>query len=106
MTSPSKIKGSRIEREIVELHKEANIPAKKVPLSGMLGGEHSGDVIVAETFRCEVKARKNGQGFATISKWLGENDILFLREDRMEPKVVLPWGTYMKLLAAWYDRSI
>jgi hypothetical protein len=38
-----------------------------------------------------VKARGNGEGFATLERWLGDNDALFLRRDRAEPVIVLPW---------------
>ena len=97
MSSASKRKGSRIEREIVERHRAMGIAAERIPLSGAAGGSFKGDVQVAE-FRGEVKARKNGKGFATLERWLGDNDILFLRRDRADPMVVLPWRTYEKLL--------
>jgi hypothetical protein len=47
---------------------------------------------------CEVKARGNGEGFAMVDRWLGDNDILFLRRDRAEPLVVLPWSIWARLL--------
>ena len=47
---------------------------------------------------CEVKARRNGAGFATLEKWLGEFDALFLRRDNAEPIVVLPWRTWAACL--------
>ena len=31
-----------------------------------------------------------GEGFATLERWLGENDALFPRRDRTEAMVVLP----------------
>lgn len=108
MSSSSKIKGSRVEREIVELHKAAGIDCSKVPLSGALGGEFSGDIkmnLAGEIVKAEVKARKNGAGFATIEKWLGANQILFLRRDRQQPLVLLPWTTYERLLKALADKS-
>lgn len=100
MASASKRKGSRIEREIVNKLLAEGIPAKRVPLSGALGGEHSGDVVVARRFRSEVKARRNGEGFATLKRWLGDNALLFLREDRNEPVVAMPWPVFVLLLRA------
>lgn len=47
---------------------------------------------------CEVKARASGEGFATLERWLGDADVLFLRRDRAEPLVVLPWSTWARLL--------
>jgi hypothetical protein len=46
----------------------------------------------------EIKARGRGQGFATLSRWLGENDLLILRQDRAEPVIVLPWRSWLRLL--------
>jgi hypothetical protein len=42
----------------------------------------------------EVKARKNGSGFTQLEKWFGEYQVLFLRRDRADPLVVLPWSTW------------
>ena len=94
--NPQKNKGSRVEREIVHLHRDMGIDAKRVPLSGAAEG-FKGDVIIGDMVS-EVKSRKGGQGFATISRWLGDNDLLFVKEDRKEPLVVMPWKTYEKLI--------
>jgi hypothetical protein len=48
---------------------------------------------------CEVKARKSGEGFAMLERWLGDADALFLRRDRAEPLVALPrrvWALLVK----------
>jgi len=91
-------KGSRIEREIVAAHLERGIPAERVPLSGSAGGSYTGDVVIAGRLRGEVKARASGAGFATIERWLGENDVLFLRRDRAEPLVLVPSMVWYALL--------
>lgn len=77
-------KGSRIEREIVQAHRDRGIHAERVPLSGAVGGSFTGDVVIAGRLRAEVKARRSGSGFATLERWLGENDCLFLRRDRAD----------------------
>lgn len=102
MSNRSKAKGSRIEREIVELHIELGHKAERVPLSGSLGGKYSGDVMldIGVQLRGEVKARANGEGFATLERWLGEHDVLFLRRDHAKPVVTMPWRTYEMLLKA------
>jgi hypothetical protein len=46
----------------------------------------------------EVKSRKNGSGFTLLEKWLGEHQVLFLRRNRADPLVVLPWSTWVTLL--------
>jgi hypothetical protein len=35
----------------------------------------------------------SGAGFATLERWLGDADALFLRRYRADPLVVLPWTT-------------
>ncbi len=97
MAHPSKRKGDRCEREIVELHRAAGIPAHRVPLSGSVGGVYGGDLRIAGSLRAEVKARACGSGFATLERWLAGSDLLFLRRDRSSPLVVLPWDTYLHL---------
>ncbi len=97
-------KGDRIEREIVALHRELGVNAERVPLSGAAGGSFSGDVDVyahgadAAPLVTEVKARASGAGFATLERWLGDNDALVLRRDRAEPMVVLPWRTWARIV--------
>jgi hypothetical protein len=92
----SRDKGGRAEREIVALHREMGLDAHRVPLSGAVVG-YKGDVLIGD-FRCEVKARASGAGFATIERWLGDFDILFLRRDRKTPLIVMPWRTWQKVM--------
>jgi hypothetical protein len=47
----------------------------------------------------ECKSRKAGGGFVQLERWLGENDLLFLRRDHAEPLVLLPWRVWARLLA-------
>lgn len=94
-----KAKGSRIEREIVAMHQKLGMEAERVPLSGALGGAYSGDVVLPGIGRAEVKARAGAAGWTTIKKWLGKQDMLFLREDGCKPLVVLTWDTYLHVLA-------
>ena len=101
----SRQKGPRIEREVVERHKAVGVHAERYPLSGSAPGRHGGaDVDVYAFGRDEaplvgeVKGRKGGQGFTTIERWLGDNDVLFLRRDRSEPLVLVPWSTWVRLI--------
>jgi Holliday junction resolvase len=106
MTVMQRRKGLRIEREIVELHRAIDVHAERVPLSG--ASRYQGNAADVDIYPfgkddsplcCEVKGRKNGEGFATIEKWLSENDVLFLRRNNAEPLIVLPWRTWVRLLA-------
>jgi len=94
----AKQKGYRLERKIVELHKAAGIAAERMPLSGAAGGQFTGDIVIDNEWRGEIKARKNGDGFKVLEKWLGNQDLLFLRRDRQEPLIVMPWSTYVHML--------
>jgi Holliday junction resolvase len=99
-------KGNRIERELVERHKNIGVHAERYPLSGasrFRGRSHDLDVyafgpeeapIVAES-----KARKNGGGFVQLERWLGDYDVLFLRRNNADPLLLMPWRTWAALLA-------
>ena len=98
-------KGSRIEREVVALHNGRGIACKRVPLSGAAPGFKGDLTQIAHKFTAEVKARKNGQGWATIESWLGTHDLLFLRQDRRNPIVVMPLDVYFSLLEAFVKQT-
>jgi hypothetical protein len=107
MSRASRDKGARIEREIVALHAGLGVKAERVPLSGATRYQGNGADIDVYFFGVdaaplvgEVKARGNGAGFATLERWLGDGDILFLRRDRAEPIAVLPWRIWARLLDA------
>ena len=71
-------KGKRVERELVELHRDLGIEAQRVPRSGHAGGDFSGDLHLhlfgadVEPLVGEVKARASGEGFKTLARWLDE----------------------------------
>jgi Holliday junction resolvase len=98
-------KGLRAEREIVERHQALGIHAERYPLSGASRFRDSGHDVDLYLFGrdaaplvAEVKARKNGSGFAQLEKWLGDYQVLFLRRNHADPLVVLPWSTWAALL--------
>jgi hypothetical protein len=102
----SRAKGDRIEREIVSRQAAIGIKAERYPLCGasrFRGSGHHIDIYAFGTDEAplvaEVKLRRSGAGFATLEKWLGEYDCLFLRRDSAEPTVLLPWRVWVALLA-------
>ena len=109
MANRAKQKGDRIEREIVELHKDLEIDAQRIPLSGAAGGHFVGDIKIGNII-AEVKARSEGSGFKMLEKWLGDNHLLFLRQDRKNPLVVIPWDVYSKMICQlgnnWFKEFI
>jgi hypothetical protein len=114
MASSSKRKGDAFEREIVALHQKDGIPARKVPLSGAVGGAYVGDVVVGPLdsgrgyhveLVGECKKRKTGAGFVQLERWLGDANVLFLRRNRAAgdgqkapcPLVVMDWPIWSML---------
>lgn len=99
-------KGARVEREIVKLFNAYGIFSEKVPLSGAVKYRDTkgGDIDVYfrgkdhGAFIGEVKARKNGDGFKTLRRWLGDADFLVLRENNQAPLVAFPFETLMTIL--------
>ena len=98
-------KGDRVEREIVALDVELGIHSERVPLSGASRYQDNGaDVDIYINGRdeapivAEVKARKSGDGFKQLERWLGDYDALFLRRNNAAPLIVLPWATWTALL--------
>ena len=73
----SREKGSRFERALAQA-----LNGKRVPLSGAAAG-FKGDVIYpfrGRELRAECKSRKKGT-FKTLRGWLGDNDILALKDN-------------------------
>lgn len=102
MSKSQRDKGNRVEREIVNDLNADGIPAKRVPLSGMCAG-FKGDIHLwpgEEQIVAEVKARKNGEGFTVIERWLGDgdNDLLFLKRNNRKPLVVMEYATFVGLV--------
>jgi Holliday junction resolvase len=105
MSGACQRKGSRIERELVNLHKALGIHAERYPLSGASRFRGSGHDVDLYLFGrdeapavAEVKGRKNGAGFATLERWLGDLDALFLRRDHAAPMIVLSWELWVRIL--------
>ncbi len=103
MSSKSKLKGNRGENKIVDAFMKNDYYACRVPLSGAAGGEFSGDVFIDGVLKrrmvTEVKARRtSGVFWKTITKYLRDNDMLFLIEDRQDPLVVIPLSILFEIL--------
>lgn len=98
-------KGARVENELVHAHIDDGIPCERVPLSGATGGSFGGDLVIAGRFRAEVKARASGEGFTTLERWLGKNDVLLLKRNRAKPLAVLPWDVYVKLVRVFVNEA-
>jgi Holliday junction resolvase len=100
----SRDKGARRERELVNAFKGLGLRCERVPLSGAVRYQGNGsdlDLYLsnrAAPLVCEVKGRAAPAPWQFVSKSLGENDVLFLIEDRAEPLAVLPWRVLVELV--------
>ena len=106
MSSKAKRKGTRVENEIVKLFQVEGFNARRQPLSGAIQ-DFPHDVQVSDLFNgtnIEVKARKNGEGFAQLDKWKGSADLLILKKAFSNPMVYLDWNLFKEFLYE-YRRS-
>jgi len=100
LSSKAKRKGTRVENEIVKLFQAEGFNARRQPLSGAIAA-FPHDVQVSDLFEgtnIEVKARKNGEGFAQLDKWKGSADLLVLKRDFSSPMVYLDWDLFKEFL--------
>jgi hypothetical protein len=101
----SRVKGDRIEREIVSRHAEIGIKAGRDPLSGasrVRGSCHDIDLYPFRTDEgplvAEVKSSKSGSGFATIDSLLANYGALIPRRNNTDPLVCVSWSVWARLL--------
>lgn len=98
---PSKRKGDNFEREVKEFHRQLGVPCERTYLASQAGRNDPGDLKIGEQIRGECKARKSGSGFAVLERWMGDNDILFLRRDRKEMLVCMNADLYGTMMRLW-----
>ena len=91
-------KGVSCERELVRILTAADVPARRLPLSGALPGILGGcDVLVLDDSgaweRWEVKRRR---GFGNLTSWLRDAQVIAFRGDRDEWCVALRLADYIE----------
>lgn len=91
MTSKSKQKGAYHERFFVKLLEKWGIKVRKQPLSGALGGEYSGDLVIQLAdleMIAEVKYRAES-GFPSPFTVLEGRDIGLFKRGKGDPRWIL-----------------
>ena len=91
MTSKSKQKGAYHERFFVKLLEKWGIKVRKQPLSGALGGEYAGDLVVELadlSLITEVKYRADS-GFPSPFTVLEGRDIALFKRGKGDPRWIL-----------------
>jgi hypothetical protein len=97
VTNPSKVKGSRFENECVRELADYGIYAKKVPLSGSLGGEYSHDLNLPESGKT-VECKHYKRWLAKFYGWLAKGpNYLLCKEDRGGILVVMTLAEFAEL---------
>jgi Holliday junction resolvase len=95
-----RIKGSRGELEVVKLFQARGRQARKVPLSGAIGGPfYGGDVIVGpadDEHILEVKRRRHG--WVTLYGWLQDVNAVVFRRDKDDWLVCVRLTDYIDLI--------
>ena len=90
----NKRRGYEVEREVVKLWQGLGVPCKRILGSGAYkhwGKNLAGDVEL-NGLLVEVKRRRNGTGFASLYKWLEQDDakMLICRADAKKRLYVIP----------------
>ena len=90
----NKRRGYEVEREVVKLWQGLGVPCKRILGSGAFkhwGKNLAGDVEL-NGLLVEVKRRRNGTGFASLYKWLEQDDakMLICRADNKKRLYVIP----------------
>ena len=90
----NKRRGYEVEREVVKLWQGLGVPCKRILGSGAYkhwGKNLAGDVEL-NGLLVEVKRRRNGTGFASLYKWLEQDDakMLICRADNKKRLYVIP----------------
>tara|TARA_R100000742_G_C4276170_1_gene97073 strand:+ start:287 stop:670 length:384 start_codon:yes stop_codon:yes gene_type:complete len=92
----NKRRGYEVEREVVKLWQGLGVPCKRILASGAFkhyGKDLAGDIRL-NGLTVEVKRRKNGNGFASLYKWLEQDEgitkMLICRADAKKRLYVIP----------------
>ena len=92
MASTSSRKGTYHENFFVKLFNSWKIKAKRQPLSGALGGEYKGDLVLnlnGKEIICEVKYRKNSSFPSPFTTMFNRDAVIYKRGGNAEPRWVL-----------------
>ncbi len=96
----SRDKGANFEREIVNWHKARNVDAERIPLSGAVKGNYSGDLKIGPEQALLAECKRRARAWQGLYDALDQDgsDMLFIRKDRERTLVVLPLETYEAFL--------
>ena len=96
----ARVKGASFEREVVNWHLEKGVPAERIPLSGAVKGNYSGDLKIGPEQALLAECKRRARAWQDLYDALDQDgsDMLFIRKDRERRLVVLPLETYEAFL--------
>ena len=96
----ARTKGHSCEREVVNWHKDRNVEAERIPLSGAVKGNYSGDLKIGPQQALLAECKRRARAWQDLYDALDQDnsDMLFIRKDRERTLVVLPLETYEAFL--------
>tara|TARA_Y100000592_G_scaffold3826_1_gene5524 strand:+ start:68 stop:397 length:330 start_codon:yes stop_codon:yes gene_type:complete len=96
----ARTKGASFEREVVNWHKDRNVEAERIPLSGAAKGSYSGDLKIGPEQALLAECKRRARAWQDLYDALDQDgsDMLFIRKDRERTLVVLPLETYEAFL--------
>jgi Holliday junction resolvase len=96
----SKVKGAVYEREIVNGLRQIGCEAERIPLSGALKGNYSGDLRIGPSLGWIAECKRRKQSFTTLYAALAQDnaDCLFVRDDNQKTLVVIPMDRFEVML--------
>ena len=96
----ARTKGASFEREVVNWHKDRNVEAERIPLSGAVKGNYSGDLKIGPEQALLAECKRRARAWQDLYDALDQDgsDMLFIRKDRERTFVVLPLETYEAFL--------
>lgn len=96
----SRDKGANFEREVVNWHKDRSVEAERIPLSGAVKGNYSGDLKIGPEQALLAECKRRARAWQDLYDALDQDgsDMLFIRKDRERTLVVLPLETYEAFL--------
>ena len=104
MAHPSKVKGNKFERDVVNKAKEFGLESKRAYASnGESLGMHAEVDLIIEDYKIQAKIRKN------IASYLLPNenvDAQVIREDRSEAYIVLRLEDWLELISISTNNNV
>jgi len=104
MAHPSKVKGNKFERDVVNKAKEFGLESKRAYASnGESLGMHAEVDLIIEDYKIQAKIRKN------IASYLLPNenvDAQVIREDRGEAYIVLRLEDWLELISISTNNNV